>query len=263
MTRIHRALAAAAVLTLAFAGSASAQSQCTNNLKQIGLGVHDSPVKGEFLGGAAAQNPGDLVDGPHRVLLCSDGTSNTLMLGERWAAAQVMGCPADAEGMGEARVQARERQDGSLEVMLISQQHGGCRATAAFAKAGPQAGARMVAAAVQPAGAREPDARRVSATTRQAFGSFWSGLPAREADALERRLGELEARAQRGGNVQRDLAALQAEHPQLFEAAKRLDAEPLVFVGPGGVEEGVECKGIGWIGMNGKVRCIGHLVVSD
>jgi hypothetical protein len=112
--------------------------------------------------------------------------------------------------------------------------------------------------------AGEPEIRVASPRARQGFTEFWRSLSRAEAAALDRRLGELEARARRDGDVERDLALIRRQHPQLFQHAAALQGESWNLVGPGGVDEGsVECNGIGWIGMNGKIRCIGKLVVSD
>jgi hypothetical protein len=133
----------------------------------------------------------------------------------------------------------------------------------------PAAGERPQAQVVQGqlrgiSSAEDPEIRVAAPRARQGFAEFWRSLSRAEAAALDRRLGELEARARRDGDVERDLALIRREHPQLFQHAATLQRESWNLVGPGGVDEGsVECNGIGWIGMNGKIRCIGKLVVTN
>jgi hypothetical protein len=110
----------------------------------------------------------------------------------------------------------------------------------------------------------DPDIRVASPRSREGFRNFWASLPRGEAAALDRRLTGLDSLFRRDGDVDRDLAAIRRQHPELFRLSAALQRETWNLVGPGGVDEGsVECNGLGWIGINGKVRCIGKLVVSD
>jgi hypothetical protein len=114
------------------------------------------------------------------------------------------------------------------------------------------------------AGGDAPDIRVDSPRPREGFRTFWASLPRAEAAALDQRLAGLDSLARRDGDVDRDLAAIRRQHPELFRLSATLQRETWNLVGPGGVDEGsVECNGLGWIGVNGKVRCIGKLVVSD
>jgi hypothetical protein len=261
MIRSLRALSLALIPVLALAAHASAQQlqqtrpgttahgQCRNNLKQIGLAVHyqSAPTM-------------TLAAGQHRVEVCQaqsgpvlnivDGPSNTVLISE--AQVQLRGCPADMEDFGEATVRTRERADGATEVILASREQRGCTAQALLLPAVQkvrEAAARM-----------EPDTRRVSPATGRAYATFWRDLPRREAATLDRQLQTLATRAQRGENVDRELARTQAAYPQLFELSQRLEQEPLVLVSPDGGEEPYTCIGVSYIDKEGKIICIGVLI---
>jgi hypothetical protein len=259
MTRSVRALSLALIPVLALAAHASAQqlqarpgttaAECRNNLKQIGIAMHHQSAPTMTL--AAGQ---------HRVEVCQaqsgpvvnivDGTSNTVLVSE--AQVQLRGCPADMEDFGEATVRARERADGATELTLVSREHRGCTAHALLLPAVQkirEATARM-----------ETDTRRISPATRRGFATFWRDLPRREAATLERQLQTLATRAQRGENVDRELARTRAAYPQLFELSDRLEQEPLVLVSPDGGEEPYTCIGVSYIDNEGNIVCVGVLI---
>jgi hypothetical protein len=100
------------------------------------------------------------------------------------------------------------------------------------------------------------DASRVSASTRKEFADFWKGLDAREQRRLEARLGRLEAKGEAVSKAEMD--ALKLDYPQLAPLSAQLAKEPWIVAGDGGPIE-ASCTGIGWIGKNGKLRCIGRL----
>ena len=155
-------------------------------------------------------------------------------------------------------------QNGARAVLRV----GGVAATAAAGRAAPTRTAAPQRTGTPqrvatPATGRELDASRVPAATRQGFRTFWeSGKTRQEAESLERQLAELEARAQRGENVQRELTHVMQQNPQLVQLSEQLQRTGLYLVGQGGDPEAAECQGIGWIGINGKLRCIGKLVTS-
>jgi hypothetical protein len=127
-----RALPIAAALALTFSGTARAQEapvpRCTPEQTELLAAVHDQRTPGR-----------SLPAGRHPVVVCADrmertvdGTSNTLVLGERVVPAELRGCPDDLgeRGFGRATVRTRERPDGSLEVMVASTAHRGCTVSA-------------------------------------------------------------------------------------------------------------------------------------
>jgi hypothetical protein len=152
-----------------------------------------------------------------------------------------------------------------VDVIELSSMKAG--STEAHFRVGPVKSTRAAApraVVMQATPQRELDASRLQPATRQGFSSFWQKQSPREAAALERRLGELEERARRGENVQREATHLVQQHPELVQLTAQLSEQPLHLVGSGGTDEGsLECQGIGWIGMNGKLRCIGKLVVNN
>jgi hypothetical protein len=118
---------------------------------------------------------------------------------------------------------------------------------------GPAEGGDLKAAG--PSAARL-DASRVSASTRKEFADFWKKLDAREQRQLEARLGRLEAKGEAVSKAEID--ALKADYPQLAPLSAQLAKEPWIVAGDRGPIE-ASCTGIGWIGKNGKLRCIGKL----
>jgi hypothetical protein len=252
MTTLARILSIALLLLFTMAGAAWAQvirgdatpAQCRNNLKQLGIAMHDQPPGGRALAG-----------GRHRVELCEaadgsvtvnvvDGTSNTVLVSE---AAQLRGCPADLEDFGAATVRMTDRPDGRSLLTLVSQEHRGCTATA------------LLLPAIQRA--REAPERPAANGGGDAGARFWVGLSRAEAAALSRRLEGLAARARRGANVEREMNAVRAQYPAApIVEPQVLEGRRLGFVSPGGGEEPAVCIGYAFYDENGKLRCIGVLV---
>lgn len=104
------------------------------------------------------------------------------------------------------------------------------------------------------------DSSRVSPATRRAYADFWKKRPGVKGRRLQARLARLEARAQKG-SVRKELKELRRSHPELFALSAKLESEPWIVSSNGGTTA-LSCLGIGWIGKNGKLRCIGKLTVG-
>jgi hypothetical protein len=111
-----------------------------------------------------------------------------------------------------------------------------------------------------PALSREPvpDMDSVSPAARKAYAEFWKGLAKPKADALERELNALEARVRRGESIDPDLVRLRHNYPQLFQMSSSLDSALWIIASSSGPQR-VKCVGLGWIGRNGRLRCLGKL----
>jgi hypothetical protein len=127
-----------------------------------------------------------------------------------------------------------------------------------FASAGAWAGGIDQDRAAAPTRQPVPDNGSVSPAARKSYEDFWKRLPKAKADALERELNALEARQHRGEAVDRDLERLRREYPQLSEMSPSLQSARWI-VSSGGGTQTVTCTGLGWIGRNGRLRCIGRL----
>ena len=127
-----------------------------------------------------------------------------------------------------------------------------------LAGTGAWAGGRDQARAPAPSRPAVPDNSSVSPSARKAYEDFWKRLPKSKAEALERELNGLEARQRRGEPVERDLEKLRREYPQVFEMSAGLQSAHWI-VSNGGNTQTVTCTGLGWIGRNGRLRCIGKL----
>lgn len=103
-----------------------------------------------------------------------------------------------------------------------------------------------------------PDNDSVPPAARRSYEDFWKGLPKSKADALDRDLNSLEARQRRGDAVERDLERLRREYPELFQMSATLQSAKWI-VSSGGSTQAATCTGLGWIGRNGRLRCIGRL----
>jgi hypothetical protein len=103
-----------------------------------------------------------------------------------------------------------------------------------------------------------PDSRSVSREARKSYADFWKGLPREKADAFERELEGLEARARRGDDVSRDVERLRDEQPQFFQLSTSLQSAKWMTTAGGGTQAAT-CTGLGWIGRNGRLRCLGKL----
>jgi hypothetical protein len=112
-----------------------------------------------------------------------------------------------------------------------------------------------------PAPSRQPvpDNGSVPPAARKSYDDFWKRLPKSKADALERELNALEARQRRGEPVERDLAKLRGDYPQLFEMSASLQSARWMVSSSGGATQAATCTGLGWIGRNGRLRCLGRL----
>jgi hypothetical protein len=108
------------------------------------------------------------------------------------------------------------------------------------------------------ANAPVPDSRSVSREARKSYDDFWKGLPRDKADAFERELEGLEGRARRGDDVSRDLERLRRDQPQFFQLSTSLQGAKWM-VSAGGGTQAATCTGLGWIGRNGRLRCLGRL----
>lgn len=153
----------------------------------------------------------------------------------------------------------------------------GARATLSIAGVAADGAPRQAAMRSQPpervaapqrvaAPRRELDASRVPAPTRQGFSAYWTTKASqspRDATALETKLDELERRSARGENVEREAQQLLAQNPDFATLARQLDGQPLHLSNAGGGGDpaaALICHGIGWIGKNGRLRCIGQLI---
>ena len=107
-----------------------------------------------------------------------------------------------------------------------------------------------------------PDNSSVSREARKTYSDFWKKLPREKADALEQELNTLEGRQRRGESVDRELEPLRREYPGLFQMSTTLQsARWLVATGTGGTTAAT-CTGLGWIGRNGRLRCLGRLTTG-
>jgi hypothetical protein len=107
--------------------------------------------------------------------------------------------------------------------------------------------------------AAQLDSERISPKTRSSFEKFWDGMSQRERKNLESQLAALEVRATKGESVQKEANELLATQPQLKTLSDELGGATWFATGGGSQE--VSCIGIGWIGKNGKLRCIGRLAL--
>jgi hypothetical protein len=105
-----------------------------------------------------------------------------------------------------------------------------------------------------------PDNGSVTPAARKSYDDFWKRLPKSKADALERELNTLEARQHRAEDVSRDVERLRREYPQLFEMSASIQSARWI-VSSGGTTQAATCTGLGWIGRNGRLRCIGRLTI--
>jgi hypothetical protein len=103
-----------------------------------------------------------------------------------------------------------------------------------------------------------PDSRTVSREARKSYADFWKSLPRDKADAFERELEGLESRARRGDDVSRDVERLRGEQSQFFELSTSLQSAKWMVTAGGGTQQAT-CTGLGWIGRNGRLRCLGRL----
>jgi hypothetical protein len=251
--RYRSVLTMTMALALVPPADASAQRapECGNDQRRIGVGVSTGPFRAQYMVTRVAHGAdGDaMVAGPHRVLLCTDGTNMTLVLGERSVPAQVRGCPADlaVAGIGEAQVHTREQPDG-LVVTLRSGRDPGCAVSATMTKS------QLVDTLAKRTSTEPPASPGESGT--DPFRELWNSLSPAEAAALERRLSGLEGRARRGASVGDELARVKLRFPALQSASAALPAnekwlrDTTARWGPGG------CQGFGWIDRRGQPRCI-------
>jgi hypothetical protein len=198
----------------------------------------------------------ELPRGRHRIDLCADGTSTTILIGEKRVPATLVGCPDDvaAGGLGPWEVSLK-RVPGPIEVSMVSATHPGCRARALLVPAVQRP--RAAAGGASPA--REAPlsvpAARVPAGTRQAFADFWSSLAAADAGALERRLALLASRSEAGHDVRAEWQRLERDAPTFARLAARLTRELGYTNEPGGGVQPAHC----WVDRAGTPRCLAVL----
>jgi hypothetical protein len=106
-----------------------------------------------------------------------------------------------------------------------------------------------------------PDNGSVPPAARKSYEDFWKRLPKSKADALERELNALETRQRRGEAIDRDLEKLRREYPQVFEMSTSLQSARWI-VSSGGGTQAATCLGLGWIGRNGRLRCLGRMTTG-
>ena len=105
----------------------------------------------------------------------------------------------------------------------------------------------------------ELDPQSVSPETLRSFREFWAKLPPEESAALDSELDELEERAQKGDDLDDELARLRARYPELFQMAAALHSALWVTGGSRRSTRTLRCSGVLFVGRNGRVRCIGQL----
>ena len=144
-----------------------------------------------------------------------------------------------------------------MQRSAITRTIGGFVAAATIAVGAVTLGAQAERTALK-ASTPVPDNKTVSAQARKSYAEFWKELPKDKADALERELDGLEARARRGEDVSRDLERVRRDQPQLFQMSSTLQGARWLVASGGGTQPAT-CVGLGWIGRNGRLRCLGKL----
>jgi hypothetical protein len=139
----------------------------------------------------------------------------------------------------------------------ITRMIGGFVTAVAIAAGAVTLGAQAERTALK-ASAPVPDNKSVSPAARKSYADFWKGLPKEKADALERELEGVEARARKGDDVSRDVERIRKEQPQLFQMSTSLESARWI-VASGGGTQAATCVGLGWIGRNGRLRCLGKM----
>ena len=102
------------------------------------------------------------------------------------------------------------------------------------------------------------DEKSVSPQARKSYADFWKEMPKAKADALERELEGIEARARRGDDVGSDVERIRKEQPQLAQMSSSLQSARWLVAAGGGTQPAT-CLGLGWIGRNGRLRCLGRM----
>lgn len=135
-------------------------------------------------------------------------------------------------------------------------------AIAVDAASGAGSSARAMQAERRPPASRPaapvPDGKSVSREARKSYEDFWKSLPREKADAFERELEGLETRARRGDDVSRDVERLRREHSEFFQMSTSLQSAKWLVAADGGTQQAT-CLGLGWIGRNGRLRCLGRM----
>jgi hypothetical protein len=142
--------------------------------------------------------------------------------------------------------------------MMMKQRVAALAIAVMLAGTGAWAGSRDQDRTPAPSRQPVPDNGSVSPAARKSYEDFWKRLPKSKADALERELNALEARQRRGEPVERDLEKVRREYPQVFEMSAGLQSARWI-VSSGGGTQAATCTGLGWIGRNGRLRCLGKL----
>ena len=107
-----------------------------------------------------------------------------------------------------------------------------------------------------------PEPSSVSPEARKKYDEFWKRLPREKADALEQQLNTLEGRQRKGESVDRELDELRREHPALFQMSGTTLQSARWTITTNGATAAATCTGLGWIGRNGRLRCLGRLTAG-
>jgi hypothetical protein len=113
----------------------------------------------------------------------------------------------------------------------------------------------------RPAPTRQPvpDTNSVRPDDRRAYEGFWKKLPKSKADALDRQLGELEARQRRGERIDPEIEKVRSAYPELVQMSATLVQSARWIVSSGGGTQPATCTGLGGIRRNGTMWCLGRL----
>jgi hypothetical protein len=219
------------------------------------------PGGGRLLGNATyveATGSDALPKGRHEIRLCSDGTSNTILIGEKRVPARLEGCPSDVAeaGLGPWEVNVKQVLDGSVELSMRSPARPGC--TAASLLIPSVISAREAANKLPPEAAPPPRSGPVSVTavppaTKDAFDSIWMDLGPPVADALERRLDALARESEAARDLRPEWQRIAREHPDFARLSERLTRE---LGRPGGPADGAPPWYVCYILSGGNPFCV-------
>ena len=105
-----------------------------------------------------------------------------------------------------------------------------------------------------------PDPASVRPEDRKAYDDFWKKIGASKADALERRIIELDGRQRRGENVDGEVEKIRKAYPELVEMSAPVvqSARWTVLTANGG-KQAATCTGLGGVTRKGHVWCLGRM----